>query len=85
MATRRRFDLEEGFAGLDFHSVRLEQRSIRAMEAWRNDWTRQSGKRAKAGRRLSVGGRLSGRAAKRRHGGWLGVAALFWRYMMLWE
>jgi hypothetical protein len=33
MVTRRHFDLEDGFAGLDFHSVCLEQRSIRAMEA----------------------------------------------------
>jgi hypothetical protein len=32
MAAGRQFDLEEEFAGLDFHSIRLEQRFVRTME-----------------------------------------------------
>ncbi|MDR1985678.1 MAG: hypothetical protein LBP88_01745 [Treponema sp.] len=32
MARRKSFDLEEEFAGVDFHSTRLEQRFIRTME-----------------------------------------------------
>jgi hypothetical protein len=32
MATRQHFDMEEEFVGLDFHSIRLEQRFIRTME-----------------------------------------------------
>ena len=32
MAQRTRFNLEEEFAGLDFHSLRLEERFIRTME-----------------------------------------------------
>jgi hypothetical protein len=32
MAQGKSFDMEEEFAGLDFHSIRLEQRFIRSME-----------------------------------------------------
>ncbi|MHB9292066.1 hypothetical protein Holit_01154 [Hollandina sp. SP2] len=32
MAEGTRFDLKEEFAGLDFHSVRLEERFVRTME-----------------------------------------------------
>jgi hypothetical protein len=32
MATGRRFNMEEEFAGLDFHSIRLEQRFVETME-----------------------------------------------------
>ncbi|MDR0375019.1 MAG: hypothetical protein LBH85_04770 [Treponema sp.] len=33
MARGTRFDMEKEFAGLDFHSLRLEERFVRAMEA----------------------------------------------------
>jgi hypothetical protein len=32
MAQGKSFDMEEEFAGLDFHSIRLEERFIRTME-----------------------------------------------------
>ncbi|MDR0374887.1 MAG: hypothetical protein LBH85_04110 [Treponema sp.] len=32
MARGTRFDMEKEFAGLDFHSLRLEERFIRTME-----------------------------------------------------
>jgi hypothetical protein len=32
MAQGKSFDMEEAFAGLDFHSIRLEERFIRTME-----------------------------------------------------
>jgi hypothetical protein len=32
MAQGTSFDMEEEFAGLDFHSLRLEERFVRAME-----------------------------------------------------
>jgi hypothetical protein len=32
MAQKKSFDMEQEFAGLDFHSVRLEERFVRTME-----------------------------------------------------
>jgi hypothetical protein len=32
MAAHKEFDMGAGFAGLDFHSIRLEERFIRTME-----------------------------------------------------
>jgi hypothetical protein len=45
MAAHKEFDMGVEFAGLDFHSIRLEERFIRTMETLIN----QSGKQAKTG------------------------------------
>jgi hypothetical protein len=34
MAREKSFDMAEDFAGLDFHSVRLEERFVRTMETF---------------------------------------------------
>jgi hypothetical protein len=96
MAREKSFDMAEEFAGLDFHSVRLEERFVRTMETfykqpdksiWEAGETRVEASdfspRQSAGRwgmKTLTGRRSSGRAGKRPYAAWLAVAEPFQRF-----
>ncbi|MDR0760134.1 MAG: hypothetical protein LBF74_08490 [Treponema sp.] len=88
MAQGKSFDMKEEFAGLDFHSVRLEQRFIRFIRTMdpliqqpdASIWEASEGRaEAKAIYRMLAnesltGRRSSGHTGKQRYGGWPNMA-----------
>jgi hypothetical protein len=75
------FNMEEEFAELDLHSVRLAERFVSTMETLIRHGINRSGKQAKTGQKpkrstgcrgmkVLTGRRSSGRTGKQRYGGY---------------
>jgi hypothetical protein len=90
MAQEKRFDMAEEFAGLDFHSIRLEGRFVRTMETlakqpdkpiWEASEDRAEAKavcRMPGGMRALTGRKSSGRTGKQPCGACQAMAVLSW-------